>query len=190
MLGIREDVLRRQTAAPAGRLIPGNGRIVAAAPNLENRDDMAQRSLVSLMLRLPSVIECVARDEQARQGFGSKWRAPVDGIVAEWQERGNIDVSRLMLEWAPELASEMAALALEGEHLADADCVKMAADCLAHLRRRHFKAQERILRLAIRAAEEQRDEKVKRERILEWQDLVRKERQLERPKLEPKITAR
>jgi len=123
---------------------------------------MAQRSLVSLMVRLPAVIECVARDEQARQGFGSKWRAPVDGIVAEWQERGNIDVSRLTLEWAPELASEIAALALEGEHLADADCVKMAADCLAHLRRRHFKAQERILRLAIRAAEEQSDEKAKR----------------------------
>jgi DNA primase len=190
MLGIREDVLRRRTAAPAGRSMPATTRIVTAAPNLENRDDMAQRSLVSLMLRLPSVIESVALDEEARQGFGPRWRAPVDGIIAEWQERGNVDVSRLTQEWAPDLASEMVALALEGEYLTDADCVKMAADCLAHLRRRQFKARERILRLAIRAAEEQRDEKAKRERILEWQDLVRKERQLERPKLEPKITAR
>jgi hypothetical protein len=66
----------------------------------------------------------------------------------------------------------------------------MAADCLAHLRRRSYKSRERNLRMAIRAAEEQRDEKAKRERILEWQDLVRKERQLERPKLEPKTTIR
>jgi hypothetical protein len=142
------------------------------------------------MLRLPSVIESVARDQEAREGFGPKWRPAVDGIVAEWQERGNIEVSRLTQDWAPELASEVAALALEGERLADAECAKMAADCLAHLRRKNFKAQERLLRLAIRAAEEQKDENAKRERILEWQDLVRKERQLERPKLEPKITVR
>ena len=187
MLGIREEVLRRQTSAPS---VPTHGRVVAAAPSLENRDDRAQRSLVSLMLRLPSVIVSVARDEDARQVFGPKWRAVVDGIIAEWQERGNIDVARLTQEWPPDLASEVVALALEGEHLADAECIKMAADCLAHLRRRHFKAQERILRMAIRAAEEQRDENAKRERILEWQDLVRKERQLERPKLEPKTTVR
>jgi hypothetical protein len=66
----------------------------------------------------------------------------------------------------------------------------MVTDCLAHLRRKHFKGVERDLRLAIRAAEEQNDEKAKRERILEWQDLVRKERQLERRKLEPKLSVR
>jgi hypothetical protein len=44
--------------------------------------------------------------------------------------------------------------------------------------------------MAIRVAEEQKDEQAKRERMLEWQDLLRKERQLERPRLEPKITIR
>jgi hypothetical protein len=39
-------------------------------------------------------------------------------------------------------------------------------------------------------AEEQKDENAKRERILEWQDLVRKERQLEHRKLEPKARVR
>jgi DNA primase len=190
MLGIREELLRRQTAVPSGRSVPSRNQMVATVSNPDSRDDKAQRSLVSLMLRLPSVIAEVARDEDARQGFGPKWHAAVDGIVAEWQERGNIDVSHLAQEWPPELAGELAALAFEGEHLADAECVRMAADCLAHLRRRHFKAQGRILRMAIRAAEEQRDEKAKRERILEWQDLVRKERQLERPKLELKTTVR
>jgi hypothetical protein len=46
------------------------------------------------------------------------------------------------------------------------------------------------LRLAIRAAEEQKDEQAKRERILEWQDVERKERQLERQRLELKRTSR
>jgi len=66
----------------------------------------------------------------------------------------------------------------------------MAADCLAHLRRKHLRGLEQNLRVAIRAAEEQKDEQAKRERILEWQDIVRKERQLERRKLEPKTTIR
>jgi hypothetical protein len=46
------------------------------------------------------------------------------------------------------------------------------------------------LRITIRAAEERNDEKAKRERILEWQDVVRKERQLERRRLEPKTIIR
>jgi hypothetical protein len=90
----------------------------------------------------------------------------------------------------PEIAGEMAALALEGDNFSDAECAKIAADCLAHLRRKHIKARKRDERFGIRAAEEQKDEKAKRERILEWQDLGRKERQLDRLKLEPKPTTR
>ena len=190
ILGIREEVLRHRPAAFSGRPTRDFGRSATVPSAFDNRDDMAQRSLVSLMLRLPSVIDAVARDEAARQAFGPNWRAAVDGIIGEWQERRNIDVSRLTQEWPSDRASEIAALALAGDQLSDAECIKMAADCLAHLRRRNFKAQERDLRMAIRAAEEQRDEKAKRERILEWQDLVRKERQLERPKLESKTTIR
>jgi len=58
------------------------------------------------------------------------------------------------------------------------------------LKRKHIKAQKRDERLKIRVAEEQKDENAKRERILEWQDLVRKERQLEHRKLEPKARVR
>jgi hypothetical protein len=118
------------------------------------------------------------------------WRPVVDGIVAEWQEHGSIDVSRFTQDLPPEIAGAMAALALEGDHFSDAECAKIAADCLAHLRRRHIRARKRDERFGIRAAEEQNDEKAKRERILEWQDLGRKERQLERRKLDPKPPAR
>jgi hypothetical protein len=90
----------------------------------------------------------------------------------------------------PELASDIAALSLEREDLTDIECTRMAEDCLSHLRRKHLKNLERDLRLAIRAAEEQKDEKAKRERMLEWQDLVRKERQLERRRLDLKHPVR
>jgi len=114
----------------------------------------------------------------------------VDAIITQWQERGNIDLFRLTQVLPTELGSEIAALALEGENLSDAECAKMADDCLAHLGRKYLETHKRDLRIAIRAAEEQKDEKAKRERMLEWQDLVRKERQLERRKREPKLIVR
>ncbi len=113
----------------------------------------------------------------------------MDDIGAQWRERGALDMGQLLESLPVELASDMAALALEREELTDAECARVAEDCLSHLRRKHFKSLERDLRLAIRAAEEQQDEKAKRERMLEWQDL-RKERQLERRKLEPKLPVR
>ncbi|HWH79446.1 MAG TPA: DNA primase, partial [Candidatus Binatus sp.] len=188
MLGIREELLRRPPAVVAK---PSNGNPrVALAEKSDNRDTFAERSLLGLMLRLPSILSSVADDKEAVQWFGAKWRPLVDGIIAEWQELRNVDVSRLMHQMPPELAHEIAALALEGEQLSDAECVKMATDCLVYLRRRYLKGLERNLRVAIRAAEEQKDENAKRERILEWQDLLRKERQLERRRPEPKLTIR
>lgn len=189
MLGIREELLRRPANTPGLRLAPAPSR-QAAPSTAENRDDVAERSLVSLMLRVPAVLERLARDAEPRQWFSAKWRQIVDEIIAEWQELGNIDVSKLAQKLPAALASEFAALALEGENLPDSECAKMASDCLAYLRRKHVKGLERDLRVAIRAAEEQKDEPVKRERMLEWQDLLRKERQLERPRPEPKITVR
>jgi DNA-binding ferritin-like protein len=67
---------------------------------------------------------------------------------------------------------------LEGEKIAEEDGERMAADCLSHLRRRHLRDLQRQLRQAIRRAEEVKDEKTKRERMLEWQEAVRRERQL------------
>lgn len=189
-LGIREELLRRPSATPAGRA--ASARAQSGSPNatMQSRDDVAERALVSLMLRLPAVVESIARVPEARQGFGPKWGAIVDNVVLQWQENRQIDVSRLLQDLSVEQAGEITALSLERENLTDAECTRMADDCLTHLRRKHLKGMERELRLAIRAAEEQKDENAKRERILEWQDLVRKERQLERRKPEPKLPAR
>jgi DNA primase len=186
-LGIREDSLRRHAAKPGAQPMTRNS---PATVSPTRREDKAERLLVSAMLRLSAVVESVASDNDARQGFSPMWGPVVDGIVAEWQEHGKIDVSRLTQDLAPEIAGEMAALALEGDNFSDVECAKIAADCLAHLRRKHIKARKRDERLGMRAAGEQGDEKAERERMLEWQDLVRKERQLERRKLEPKLTAR
>ena len=189
MLGIREELLRRPAPSLGATRALASGP-VATTTTAANRDDIAERSLVSLMLRDPAVAEDRSEQRSAQSGLVPKWRSVVDGMIREWQELGKIDVARLTQELPSSLTGEIAALALTGEDLSDAECARMVTDCLAHLRRKHFKGVERDLRLAIRAAEEQNDEKAKRERILEWQDLVRKERQLERRKLEPKLPVR
>ena len=171
-------------------MTPGRAPSTAPGTVAQNREDIAERSLVSLMLRLPAALEGVVRKPEIREWFGPKWRRVVDDVTAQWQQRKTVDVSQLLESLPPELASDIAALSLEREDLTDAECARMAEDCLSHLRRRHLKGLERDLRLAIRAAEEQKDEKAKRERMLEWQDLVRKERQLGRRKLEPKLPVR
>ncbi|HEY6998067.1 MAG TPA: DNA primase [Candidatus Binatia bacterium] len=187
LLGIREETLRQRTHASLPARTAQNRPV---APAAMPRDDKAERMLIGAMLRLPKVIEQVAADAEARQGFSSLWTPAVDVILHEWHNHENIEVARLSEILPAELASEIARLALETEDLTDAVCGKVAADCLARLKRKHIKAQKRDERLKIRVAEEQKDENAKRERILEWQDLVRKERQLEHRKLEPKARVR
>jgi hypothetical protein len=165
-----------------GRVLPEAGPQV--------RDDIAEESLVSLMLRFPTVVRVVEKESEVRQWLSSKWREVVDLILSECQERGEVDVFRIAQKVTPDRAPQITALALRGESIPEIESDKMAADCLAHLRRKHLRGLEQNLRVAIRAAEEQKDEQAKRERILEWQDIVRKERQLERRKLEPKTTIR
>ncbi len=179
LLGIREDVLR-------GAARPPHARPVASTANEAKRRDVAERSLVSAALRNPSVLEDLIREPEARHWFDPRWRPVIDALLREWQERRNIDVAQLGQSLPEELASELAASALAGDNLSDTACQRVAADCLAHLRRQYFRERERDLRMAIRAAEEKQDEKAKRERMLEWQDLVRKKRQLERRKFEAK----
>jgi DNA primase len=190
-LGIREALLRRPAAVSAyGRATRPAAGASPQAPS-HSRDDVAERSLISLMLRFPAVVREVAKENDFRHWIGPKWREPVDVILAEWQERGKVDVFRVTQSAPPDIATQLTAMALEDEaSLPEADCAKMAADCLSHLRRKYLRELERNLRIAIRAAEEQKDEKAKRERILEWQDVVRKERQLERRGLEPKTILR
>jgi DNA primase len=187
-LEIREEVLRRPATPPPARQASTVAPTRPAEP--VNRDDVAERSLVSLMLRSPALLARLVQDPETRQWFGAKWRPLVDGIIAECQERKNLDLAELMHRSPPEQAREMAALVLDADRLSDAECDRMAHDCLLYLRRKYLKSLERNLRVAIRTAEEQRDENAKRERMLEWQDLLKKERQLERPRLESKTVLR
>jgi DNA primase len=187
MLGIREELLRRP---PPARNAPAKVAAASAGAGPLGREDFAERSLISLMLRFPAVIQQVAQESESSQWLGAAWRQVVDLMVAEWQERGEVDAFRLTQKLPADQAPQIAALTLEGEKISEAEYERMAEDCLAHLRRRHLRVLEKNLRIAIRAAEEQKDEKAKRERILEWQDVVRKERQLERRKIEAKDTLR
>jgi DNA primase len=190
MLGIREELLRRQRPL-AQRALDGAGADSVASSNLrQDRGDIAERSLVSLMVRSPAIVEKIVANPEARRWFGPEWGEVVECVADQFESTGQIDVAQLLETLPRPRATEIAALSLERESLTEAECERMAEDCLAHLRRRHVKSLERELRLAIRAAEEQKDENAKRERILEWQDLVRKERQRDRRKFEPKPHAR
>jgi len=189
-LGIREELLRR--SAPGSGDRAGAKTAVQASPEKasQSRDDIAEQSLVSLMLRGSSVVRAIEKEKEMRQWLSPKWRDIVDLILAEWQERGEVDVFRVTQRIDPDRAGLITALALQAESVPEIECDRMAADCFSHLRRKYLRTLERDLRIAIRAAEEQKDEQAKRERILEWQDVVRKERQLERQRLELKRTSR
>jgi DNA primase len=182
-LGIREELLRRPPPRPQG------ATPAPAAPTPANPPHHAERALLALMMRFASVARAVEQETEIRQWIDPQWKSLVDVVLSEWQERGEVDVFRVSQKLPAELSSAISALALEGERVPENDSDKVAADCLAYLRRKYLRGVERNLRIAIRAAEESKDEKAKRERILEWQEVVRKERQLDR-RAEPKTTIR
>lgn len=185
-LGIDEHVLRRSTIPTVGSARTVASHPAAAAVSAA-QDNMAERTLVSLLLAYPKkVVPEIEKNSEVRQALSAKWGEVVDVIIAEWQEHSKVDVVRVGQRLAADRAAELTGLALEGERVDEAESGRMATDCLIHLRRQHLRSLERTLRMAIRAAEERKDENAKRERILEWQDIVRKERQLERRRLEPK----
>jgi hypothetical protein len=164
--------------------------VVSPASVSLNRDDVAERSLIGVLLRFPSVIRELEKENELRHWIRPPWQEVVDLILVEWEKQGKLDLFHVTQKLSPELAARVTGLALEAESIPVSDCEKIAADCLSHLRRKYLRGLERNLRIAIRAAEEQKDEKAKRERILEWQDVVRKERQLERRRLELKTILR
>jgi DNA primase len=190
-LGIREELLRNPLRVSNPKR-SSKGLADGGTPTAvhTSRGDMAERSLIGLMLRFPAIANDVLKQDGVRDWVGVKWRGVVDVILAEWQEHGEIDVLRVAQKVGPAATAEIAALTLEGEQIPEAESDKVAHDCLFHLCRKYLRGVERNLRLAIRAAEEQKDEKAKRERILEWQDIVRKERQLELRKFQAKATIR
>ncbi len=183
-LGIREEVLRRPRTANGGRISPTPG----LPPSEPIREDRAERLLVSLMLRYPSMVENFLSEPESRSWVGDDWRGTVDLITREWQEHGRVDVERVVSGSPSDKASEIAKLALESESFADSESTKACVDCLSYLRQKYLKNVRQNLRAAIRTAEENNDEQAKRERTLEWQD-VRK-RQQDRQKLAPKTPQR
>lgn len=188
-LGIHEDLLRGVAAKGSAQPASGSG-----APNpagrLGNPDDRAESSLVSLMLRFSTVIERVERGSQVECLMSPVWEPIVRRIIVEWRDRGRVDVAILSQELSPDHVSRISALMLEGGDITEVEGERMAADCLAHLQRRYLRNLERELRQAIWRAEEEKNEKLKKERMLEWQEVVRKERHLEQQRLTPKTEIR
>ena len=172
-LGIREESLRRPGRIPAPKAFTADRPL--APTSARSRDDRAERLLVGLMLRYPSIVGDFYKEPESRQWIGDAWRDTVDLITSQWQEHGRVDVERIAQDCAPDKASDIAALALEGESFAETECAKAAADCLDYLRQKHLKNVRQNLRVAIRAAEEKNDEQAKRERTLEWQDVRKRQ---------------
>lgn len=187
-LGIREELLRLSSSSAQGRSAPPAGSPQALAT--QGREDLVERSLVSLALRFPSVIQRLERESDVERLVSPKWIEVIQKILSEWKEQGKVDGADMAQRFPPAQASQIAALMLEGENIPEEECGKMMEDCLSHLRRRYLRGLEKDLRQAIRIAEEKKDEKTKKERMLEWQEVVRKERQLERPRVVPKTEIR
>ncbi|MEE9568908.1 MAG: hypothetical protein V3W37_05930, partial [Candidatus Binatia bacterium] len=85
---------------------------------------------------------------------------------------------------------EVAALVLQGETVGEDEGDQMAEDCLFYLKRKYLKGLEEDLRKAIRVAEERKDDKDKRERMIEWQEVVRKKQHLTHQRSFPRTAIR
>ncbi len=116
-LGVREELLRRPVTSSNARLAQPTRPVPSAAPApSESRDDVAERALVGLVLRVPMLLEKLAQDTRVRRCFSDKWRPVIDAIILEWQETGNIDIGAITQKLPAELVSEFAALVLEAEN--------------------------------------------------------------------------
>ena len=178
-LGIREELLRRAQAQNPQVQGPRQNALVRESAG-QMPEDMAESSLVTLMLRFPSAVRRLAGEAELEQIFSPRWREVVDKILSMWRERGEIDLAGLTQELAPNLASTVTALVMRGESIADNECDQMMEDCIVHLKVKQLKQMEQELCKAIRVAEEKKDDKARKERILEWQEVVQRERTLER----------
>lgn len=180
VLGVREETLRTHSRSAADPSRAAAVTAPASSPQREWKDGLAERTLISLLLRFPSMIQLVGEAELVENMVSPEWRELVQKILVQGRETGKIDGARLAEELSPERASDITALMLEGENIPQEESEKMMTDCLAHLRRQYLRARGKDLLRAIRVAEESKDENAKRERMLEWQEVVQRERQLER----------
>jgi len=178
-LGIREELFRRSPAQNLGVQGPHRGPLERESGR-QMPEDMAESSLVTLMLRFPSAVRRLEGEAELERIFSPKWWEILDKILSTWRERGAIDMAGLTEELTPDQASTVTALVLRGENIAETECDQMTEDCIVHLKVKHLKKMEQDLCRAIRLAEEKKDDKARKERILEWQEVVQRERNLER----------
>ena len=178
LLDIRETLLRSPATNAAekrsGSATPPAVKTAAAQP----RQDMAERSLIGLMLAFPALIERVELQAGLETLLSPPWRELLDAILSEWREHGAVDGANLAGKLPPERAADIAALMLQGEAIEEDEAEKAMGDVVAHLLLRGLKERKRDIWRAIRIAEEKKDEKTKKERMIEWQEVVRREQQL------------
>src|SRR5262245_4894212 len=183
LLGIREELLRstpsarqagQRSAPPAPRLSVANNALAA---------DFVERSLLGLMLRFPAFAGKHLQRQDLTNLVSAKWRDVILCVRSLWQNENKIEVASLMQRLSPAQAAEVSGILLEAETVEEGEAEKMMEDCVAHLDRRQLKELQKEVRRAIRIAEENKDEQVRKERILEWQEITRKKDRIARREL-------
>lgn len=180
LLGIREESLRRHAVTSgAGASTGVRGGERGAADRWSLGEDRAESVLVALMLRFPSVVQTLRRQPMDKL-VTERWREGIRRILADSEPGGEVAVGALIEGLPAELASEISALVLLGQEIAENERDRMTADCLFFLQRRYLRRLEQERRRAIRVAEETGDDEVKKERMRQWQEVIQRERRLER----------
>jgi DNA primase len=179
-LGIREELLRLPAQSARSQNRPPPSRPAQAPTSNAITADLAERALIGLILRFSRIAQRAAAERDWEDLMAAKWKDVTVRALSLWQTEGAIDMGSLMHQLTPEVAGQVSGLFLEAEKVEEAESERMMSDCLAHLRRRHLKSLQSEARRAIRVAEENQDEKVRKERILEWQEIARRKSQLER----------
>jgi DNA primase len=174
-LGVREDLLRGALRV-AGESKRPAGPPPSAGALPEAGKEKTERLLIALMLRFPAMIERVEKESELQSLLSPAWNEILQEMLTEWRKRNSVDAAGLAERFSSERASKIAGLVLEAETIAEDESEKMMGDLVADLRKRHLTGLRRDLRQAIRIAEEKKDEKTTRERMLEWQEVDRKER--------------
>jgi DNA primase len=190
-IGVDETLLRRFVGtAGAPKTATSASAAIAKPGGNAAREDRAESSLVSLMARFPAVIERVEQNDEISTLLGPVWEPVARKIISQWRERGKVDVALLAQDVSPERASRISALMLEEGEIGESEAERMAADCLWRLQKKYLEDLKRERWQAIRRAEEEKNEKLVKERMLEWQEVVRKERHLEQERLAPRTQLR
>jgi DNA primase len=177
-LGVREELLRAVAERRAGAAGRPPDRAAESAPR-RPASDLAEKQLLQAAIAAPALLDRIEQGE-AEELLAAPWREVFAEALRQWRAEARVDSARLAGSLPAGLAAEVAALALAAEELEAEAARTIFDDCLSHLRRRRLRELARELRQAIRAAEESRDERTKKERMLAWQDLARRKSQIER----------